>query len=635
MKHLSKLIPALFLSIFLCIPFALSLFYYTQPMEDVSYELFRLIEDGSTQWDGDREWTVYTNENGVCETLLSDGTGGYTGLSYPGQTFYYSRSLMENLDAPTLKINAVNRTVSVFLDNTLIYTDCPDQDNRIGFLRLPMLEFDRTEPVTISLPPDYCGKELTIAQSTPAASEKQDDQEIVYPCEITLYCGYAYESNLIAQSARTLIPAALLFALLLFLITAFLLNATGGTLLYKLPVLALSVGFIMVNILSRADFFYKYFEALRFDLSDFCFYFSIASLLLFFTLCASELKLLFLFGFLLHFGSTLLSLILQAVPLLAYGNTYLFFMYLPQQTGFFCLLFCMIGAFYLWKRGNSFFALMAQYSLVLIIGYALFLLAALLFAPEYASELFAIFRSQLSLRIPFSALKRLWYLCLLSTLAAVLAELVELAADRRREREMMAMKTYLSQESYENLRLQSEEILMLRHDTMKHYALLQSMAKENPEQVISYLNDLIGQVEAVRPVFSCRNNILNILVNGKLNTAASKGISTHITRSDVPQHFPLRDTQLCCLFVNILDNAIHAAQYSDIPYIDLDFYIRHHHFVFTCKNSVSPDFEKKEPTRLHGYGLKIIHQIMRQFGDNMISIEQSDNTYKITIILPL
>lgn len=100
-------------------------------------------------------------------------SGGYLGLDYPGQTFYYSRKLTEKLDSPTLQISAVNRSVAVFLDDTMLYTDCPEQDGGIGELELPMLEFDRMEPVTVSLPPDYLGHTLTIAQASPVISELQ------------------------------------------------------------------------------------------------------------------------------------------------------------------------------------------------------------------------------------------------------------------------------------------------------------------------------------------------------------------------------------------------------------------------------------------------------------------------------
>lgn len=44
--------------------------------------------------------------------------------------------------------------------------------------------------------------------------------------------------------------------------------------------------------------------------------------------------------------------------------------------------------------------------------------------------------------------------------------------------------------------------------------------------------------------------------------------------------------------------------------------------------------KKKIPTPEHGYGLKIIRQIMSRFGDQQTLIEESATTYRITILLP-
>ena len=56
MKQLPKLIAAVFLAVLLCIPAAFAVFYYTQPMADVSYELFRFADDvkntGMAETDG-------------------------------------------------------------------------------------------------------------------------------------------------------------------------------------------------------------------------------------------------------------------------------------------------------------------------------------------------------------------------------------------------------------------------------------------------------------------------------------------------------------------------------------------------------------------------------------------------------
>lgn len=638
MKHLPKIVIALLLSIFLCIPSALAVLYYTQPMEDASYNLFLVSEDGQ-EWEDNKVWTVYTDEGGNITELTSDGDGGYLGLDHPGQTFYYSCTLTEELDSPMLQIGAVNQTISIFLGENMIYTDCPELDNRIGYLELPMLEYDRTESIAVSLPVDYLGQVLTIAQSSPTLSEKQTDTGMVWPCRVTLYCGYSYESGLIASAAKTMLPTVLLFALELFLLAAFIWNASVGNFTMKLPVFALAVLFQICSILSQADFFYKYFGTPAVDPSYLCFHLSVGTLLIFLTLYAEKLRPLYLLCTALQWCVSLLYLVTQGGMLLEYGDWYIFFMDLPQSVGFFTLLAALAGAFFLWKQGSRFFRHLAQMALLLLIGYALFLVISIPIFPDYVSHVFTRIAGDITRCLPYFSLQLIWYLCLISSLVSTVIELVEQEAERRSEYAVLSAKNELAMESYENLRRQSEEVMMLRHDSMKHYTLLRTMAAETPERLSAYLEELIGQVENVRPVVASRNQTMNILINGKLNTAAQKGISTEIVRSDAPETLPLTDRELCCLVMNILDNAINAASVSasEAAYIKLDFHCKDNHFVFSCENSLqsSAGKDKKNPSPEHGYGLKIIRQIMSRWGNNMLFIEQSETAYKITAVIPL
>ena len=635
-KKYLKVLFAVFLSIALCIPSAWAVFYYTQPMKDVSYNLSLITGDGE-EWEGDKGWTVYIAEKEKKKELIPDGSGGYSGLDYLGQTFYYSRELSEELESPTLKIGAVNRTVSVFLDDEVIYTDCPELDNRIGYLTLPMLDYDREKSVIVSLPPDYHGKTLTIAQSSPEFSEKQNDDTTVWPCSVTLYCGYAYESNLIASASKVMLPVCLLFALELFLLAAFIWNASQKHLIVQLPVFALAVFFQMCSMLAEADFFYQYFGTPAIDPIWLFFHLSVGALLVFLTLYAKPLRPLFVVATVIQWISIILYFITQSGWWLEYGYWFVFFGNLPQFTGFFTLFTALIGAFLLWRKGNRFFRHMAQNTLILMIGCALLLVVSIPFSTEYVTRTFNRLGSDLLLRIPNFTLLLIWYLCLFSSLAATIFELVEQEAERRTEMAVLSAKNELAIQSYENLRLQSEEVMMLRHDTMKHYALLRTMVKDTPERIADYLDELIGQVEAVRPVVDSKNQTLNILLNGKLNAAAAKGISTEIVRADAPEKLPLGDTELCCLVANILDNAINSASDSGTgePYIKLDFHCKDQHFVFSCQNSMTAQEGKKTPTPGHGYGLKIIRQIMSRFGDNMLSIEETATSYKITVVIPL
>ncbi len=293
------------------------------------------------------------------------------------------------------------------------------------------------------------------------------------------------------------------------------------------------------------------------------------------------------------------------------------------------------------ETGQLFFPYLGKNCPPLIAGCIFFLLLGLLFLPGYADDILKIFGSEIMFGLPNTSLKLIWSLCLISTLIAVIADILKIEFEKYAEKAVLAEKNRLAQESYENLRCQSEETRMLIHDTSKHYALLRAMLEQTPERMASYLDELIGQVKQIRPVVTCQNKILNILVNGKLNMAAQKGISVTIVRSDAPEKLPLTDAQMCELFINILDNAIAAAALvPEASWIRLDFHRNNRHFIFSCENSqnAAPKASRNRQlsaNAVHGYGMKIIRQIMEPFGENMISIENSPKSYKIMLVIPL
>ena len=638
MRRIMIILSAVFLALFPGILSAMSVFYYTQPMEDASYNLSTLPLDGQ-EWEGSKGWTVFTCENGETTTLTPNGIGGYSGLSYAGQTFYFSRKLTEKLDSPTLRVDTANRSISVFLDDTLLYTDCPEtSEKQIGELSLPMQEYDRAKPITVSLPLDYMNRTLTIAQSSPVISETLSNNETVYPCEVTLYCGYSYESGLIASAASTMIPSVLLFALEILLLAAFIWRAFLGRFSASLAVLAVAVQLQICSVLTKADFFSQYFGDFPVDLQSMTFHLSIGVLLIFLALYAERLRLLFLIMALIQCLSTGVSVLVQIRTDLLSDEWNLFCIQLPQITGFLTLFLCVPCAFVLWYRGNKFFSRFAQTALLLNLGYASFLLIAIPLIPGYTSSVIARIAGDFTNLLPVFSLKLIWILCLISSFTALISKILEEESQRRIEASVLSAKNKLTLESYENLRLQSEEIMMLRHDTTRHYAMLRSLAEESPEKLCNYLDNLIEQTKNVRPVVASGNEMLDIIINGKLAIAAEKGIHAEISRADAPKELPLRDTELCCLIMNILDNAIEAASRSGIktPCIHLDFHCKDRHFIFSCENSKAADSSrhKKTPIPSHGYGLKIIHQITKQWGD-MVSVQEEKGKYKISVVIPL
>ncbi|MDD6484821.1 MAG: GHKL domain-containing protein [Clostridiales bacterium] len=636
MKRLFKIIISVLIAAIICAAALPALLCFTHPMDERTYNLSMFAEDGESKTE-DKGWTVFINNQGQIKELTPDGTGGFTGLDYAGQTFYFSRTMEEELDSPTLRIGVANRTVSVFLDDTLIYTDCPDADNRIGYVSLPMLEFDRAEPVIISLPSDYHGKKLTVAQSSPVIGENQNYPQKVYPSEVSLYCGYSYESALIADASETAIPAALLFALGILMLAAFVWSAFEGAFIVSLPVIALTALLGMCEILASAPFFYKYFGGpFKTDLTELFFYLSIGMLLIFFTIKARRKRWILLMAALVQICSTAVGVLTECGLIVEYSQLYVNLVFLPMNISLIALPTALIYSFF--HMRNAFHRYMSQTALGLIVCSAVFLLLCVVFAPERFDSVIRNAIEGVQLFVPKFILRPVWGLCFISGIIAQTAELLQNEIRRRSEASILAVKNELAMKSCENIKRQSDEIMAIRHDTQKHYAALRAMLDKAPERAVGYLDTLIGELSQIRPVINSGCEVLDILINGKLSAAKDMGIRLDIVRAQAPKTLPVSDSDLCSLIVNILDNAINSASdpKTSEPYICLDLHCKNNYFVFSCENSAP--VQEKECKKIsmpeHGYGLKIIRHIMRKYGD-MVSVKRGVDTFKISVAILL
>ena len=127
-RYLKILIPVAAAAL-LCGLFVPVLLTYTHPLKNDIYDLsVSSVKEGTEQVESKEDangWTAFLMEGEEKTSLFYDGIEGFTGIERPGQTFYYSRVMDQEVDDPTLRIGVVNRNVSVFLDGQLLYTDCP------------------------------------------------------------------------------------------------------------------------------------------------------------------------------------------------------------------------------------------------------------------------------------------------------------------------------------------------------------------------------------------------------------------------------------------------------------------------------------------------------------------------------
>ncbi|MDE7218698.1 MAG: GHKL domain-containing protein [Oscillospiraceae bacterium] len=231
----------------------------------------------------------------------------------------------------------------------------------------------------------------------------------------------------------------------------------------------------------------------------------------------------------------------------------------------------------------------------------------------------------------------LWSLAGVMTAAALVTALVEAVrreTTRRTEARLLVQRGELARSSYEALRRQNEQVMMLRHDMMKHFRLLRQTTTD--EKTAAYLDELIGENEKIRPVVQSGNEMLDVILNGKLSAAADAGIAVELVRTKAPDKLPLTDAELCSLMMNLLDNAVEAAAVPGVKrrYIKLDMHIRNSFFVFACENGATLEWINKETAPERGLGLRVMRQIVERYG-NLCKTEYGDDYYKVTVLIPL
>ena len=143
------------------------------------------------------------------------------------------------------------------------------------------------------------------------------------------------------------------------------------------------------------------------------------------------------------------------------------------------------------------------------------------------------------------------------------------------------------------------------------------------------------QNQTIRPVIQSGNEMLDIILNAKLQTVFDEGVKVELLKCQAPGIFPLPDANLCSLIMNLLDNALESALATarDQRYIKLDMHIKNQFFVFICENSATAEHIGRQSSPGRGLGLKIVREIAEKY-EILTKTEKGEGFYKVTLAIP-
>lgn len=124
------------------------------------------------------------------------------------------------------------------------------------------------------------------------------------------------------------------------------------------------------------------------------------------------------------------------------------------------------------------------------------------------------------------------------------------------QQETHSQKTYV-----EEARTRYEQTRAFRHDIKNHLSVLNGLLKTDRwEEARRYLEKLEGVTEGLSFPFQTGNPVVDILLSSKLEVARQAGIKTDCAFI-LPHPCVIDDLDLCIIFSNALDNALHACSF--------------------------------------------------------------------------
>lgn len=168
------------------------------------------------------------------------------------------------------------------------------------------------------------------------------------------------------------------------------------------------------------------------------------------------------------------------------------------------------------------------------------------------------------------------------------------------------------------------DLRLLRHDIKNRYAYM-AMLLENRqyEELKKYLQTMYDEVAPSLSLIDCGNKTISMILNMEKAKAEARGMRME-TELNVPPVLPFRDTSLCSVFSNLIDNAIEACSLcgQDQPCICVRVSILQEYLYIGVINPLPEGRSERDALKLtttktnaanHGFGTKIVRKIAAHY----------------------
>ncbi|SHH98658.1 GHKL domain-containing protein [Clostridium collagenovorans DSM 3089] len=221
----------------------------------------------------------------------------------------------------------------------------------------------------------------------------------------------------------------------------------------------------------------------------------------------------------------------------------------------------------------------------------------------------------------------LFYTVMLVIILFIYLGLLKFSKDEKELEEMKMIKNknkMLEENLVANEKI-FEEWKKLQHDFRHNLLCLNKLVEEKKYvELAEYLSELNNNVSQQGYNLKTGNKTLDIILNYYSKISNYENIHMNIN-VNIPEGFFLKDTELCSLLGNSLENAIEATRKSEEKMISVIIKSIKDMIIFKISNSYNEDLEyengifktTKKEKELHGIGLKSIKNVVKKNNGTM------------------
>lgn len=179
-----------------------------------------------------------------------------------------------------------------------------------------------------------------------------------------------------------------------------------------------------------------------------------------------------------------------------------------------------------------------------------------------------------------------------------------------------------------------------RHDFKKLLGTISYLnSQKEYDSLASFLGELSDDAYSYRPVVYCGDKYINAILNIKAKECENCGIKLSVHTSPLLE-CNIKPDDIVLILANLLDNAIEAASEvtEENRIITVKIYNYERNLILYCENRYTDkdskaDFFQSEKAGSHGYGVKIILELVRS-NNGQIDLEHENGVFKATIMMP-